>query len=84
MAVSGIILVLYLIAHMIGNLKAFQGEETFNHYSEWLRTIGDPAAAGPTALVDHPARPAGRRVRAHVGRVLAVAPGQARPGRCAT
>ena len=50
MAVSGIILVLYLIAHMIGNLKAFSGEEEFNHYSEWLRTIGNPALPGSTAL----------------------------------
>ncbi|SDF24008.1 succinate dehydrogenase subunit C [Blastococcus aurantiacus] len=50
MAISGIILVLYLIAHMIGNLKAFSGEEEFNHYSEWLRTIGNPALPGSTAL----------------------------------
>jgi succinate dehydrogenase / fumarate reductase, cytochrome b subunit len=50
MAVSGIILVLYLIAHMIGNLKAFAGAEDFNHYSEWLRTIGNPALPGATTL----------------------------------
>jgi succinate dehydrogenase / fumarate reductase, cytochrome b subunit len=50
MAISGIILVLYLIAHMIGNLKAFSGEESFNSYSEWLRTIGNPALPGSTAL----------------------------------
>jgi succinate dehydrogenase / fumarate reductase cytochrome b subunit len=50
MAVSGIILVLYLIAHMIGNLKAFAGREAFNHYSAWLRTIGNPALPGATAL----------------------------------
>jgi succinate dehydrogenase / fumarate reductase cytochrome b subunit len=50
MAISGIILVLYLIAHMIGNLKAFAGAEEFNHYSEWLRTIGNPALPGATAL----------------------------------
>jgi succinate dehydrogenase / fumarate reductase cytochrome b subunit len=50
MAISGIILVLYLIAHMIGNLKAFSGAESFNHYSEWLRTIGNPALPGATAL----------------------------------
>jgi succinate dehydrogenase / fumarate reductase cytochrome b subunit len=50
MAVSGIILVLYLIAHMIGNLKAFAGAEDFNHYSHWLRTIGNPALPGATAL----------------------------------
>ncbi|UOY03851.1 succinate dehydrogenase cytochrome b subunit [Blastococcus sp. PRF04-17] len=50
MAVSGLILVLYLIAHMIGNLKAFSGRDEFNHYSEWLRTIGNPALPGATAL----------------------------------
>ncbi len=50
MAISGIILVLYLIAHMVGNLKAYSGEEEFNHYSEWLRTIGNPALPGSTAL----------------------------------
>jgi succinate dehydrogenase / fumarate reductase cytochrome b subunit len=50
MAVSGIILVLYLIAHMIGNLKAFGGREAFNHYSEWIRTIGEPAVPAQTTL----------------------------------
>jgi succinate dehydrogenase / fumarate reductase, cytochrome b subunit len=43
MAVSGIILLLFLIAHMIGNLHVFQGADSFNHYSAWLRTFGDPA-----------------------------------------
>jgi succinate dehydrogenase / fumarate reductase cytochrome b subunit len=50
MAVSGIILVLYLIAHMIGNWKAFFGADEFNHYSHWLRTIGNPALPGATLL----------------------------------
>jgi succinate dehydrogenase / fumarate reductase cytochrome b subunit len=50
MAVSGIILVLYLIAHMIGNLKAFAGAESFNSYSEWIRTIGEPAVPAQTTL----------------------------------
>ena len=50
MAVSGLILVLYLVAHMIGNLKAFAGAEEFNHYSGWLRTLGNPALPGATAL----------------------------------
>jgi succinate dehydrogenase / fumarate reductase cytochrome b subunit len=43
MAVSGIILLLFLIAHMIGNLHVFQGRSSFNDYSEWLRTVGAPA-----------------------------------------
>jgi succinate dehydrogenase cytochrome b subunit len=43
MAVSGIVLVLFLIAHMIGNLHVYQGRAAFNDYSHWLRTFGEPA-----------------------------------------
>jgi succinate dehydrogenase / fumarate reductase cytochrome b subunit len=50
MAISGIIMLLFLIAHMIGNLHVFQGAESFNHYSEWLRTVGDPALPPRTLL----------------------------------
>ncbi|WP_228394893.1 succinate dehydrogenase cytochrome b subunit [Modestobacter roseus] len=50
MAVSGIIMILYLVAHMIGNLKAFSGPESFNSYSGWIRTIGEPALPAQTAL----------------------------------
>jgi succinate dehydrogenase / fumarate reductase cytochrome b subunit len=42
MAVSGIILVLFLIAHMIGNLKIFFGQTSFDEYAHWLRGIGSP------------------------------------------
>jgi succinate dehydrogenase / fumarate reductase cytochrome b subunit len=42
MAVTGILLVLFLFAHMAGNLKIFFGAETFDHYAHWLRTIGVP------------------------------------------
>ena len=50
MAVSGIIMLLFLIAHMIGNLHVFQGAESFNDYSEWLRTFGEPALPPRTIL----------------------------------
>jgi succinate dehydrogenase / fumarate reductase cytochrome b subunit len=50
MAVSGIVMILYLIAHMIGNLHVFQGAESFNHYSAWIRTVGDPAVPRQTVL----------------------------------
>lgn len=50
MAVSGIIMLLYLVAHMIGNLKVFAGRESFNSYSEWIRTIGEPAVPAQTTL----------------------------------
>lgn len=42
MAVTGILLVLFLYLHMIGNLKIFFGATTFDHYAHWLRTIGTP------------------------------------------
>ncbi len=43
MAVTGGILVLFLIAHAFGNLKVFLGPAEFDHYAAWLRTIGEPA-----------------------------------------
>lgn len=42
MAVSGLIMVGYLVAHMYGNLKAFVSEDAFNEYAHHLRTIGEP------------------------------------------
>lgn len=42
MAVSGIIFVLFVLVHMYGNLKAFQGQAAFNDYAAHLRTIGEP------------------------------------------
>ncbi|MDG4809038.1 succinate dehydrogenase cytochrome b subunit [Micromonospora sp. WMMD1120] len=46
MAVTGILLVLFLIAHMLGNLKVFAGETAFDHYAHWLRDIGKPLLPG--------------------------------------
>jgi succinate dehydrogenase / fumarate reductase, cytochrome b subunit len=42
MAVSGLVMLLYLVAHMLGNLKIFFGAADFNGYAHWLRTIGEP------------------------------------------
>src|SRR6478736_3432977 len=42
MAVSGLIMLLYLVVHMVGNLKIFFGSGEFNHYAHWLRTLGEP------------------------------------------
>jgi succinate dehydrogenase / fumarate reductase cytochrome b subunit len=50
MAVTGAILVLYLIAHMLGNLKIFFGEQALNTYAHWLREIGEPALPGQGML----------------------------------
>ncbi len=43
MAVTGGILVLYLVAHMAGNLKIFLGAAEYDQYAAWLRTVGEPA-----------------------------------------
>ncbi len=42
MAVSGAVLILFLVAHMVGNLKVFMGADAFNHYAEFLREVGYP------------------------------------------
>jgi succinate dehydrogenase / fumarate reductase, cytochrome b subunit len=42
MATSSIILFLYVVAHLAGNLKIFLGPDPFNHYAEWLRVAGSP------------------------------------------
>lgn len=42
MAVSGIVLLLFVIGHLFGNLKVFQGPEHFNAYAEGLRAVGAP------------------------------------------
>ena len=43
MAVTGGILVLFLLGHMAGNLKIFLGAADYDHYASWLRTMGEPA-----------------------------------------
>ncbi|MGL5859635.1 MAG: succinate dehydrogenase cytochrome b subunit [Phycicoccus sp.] len=42
MAVTGLLFVAYVLAHMYGNLKALSGETAFNEYAEHLRTLGEP------------------------------------------
>jgi succinate dehydrogenase / fumarate reductase cytochrome b subunit len=42
MAVTGLVLVLFVIGHMLGNLKIFLGAETIDAYAAFLRTMGEP------------------------------------------
>lgn len=42
MAVTGVVLVLFVIAHMLGNLKIFIGPDEINAYSRFLREVGTP------------------------------------------
>ena len=43
MAITGIMLLGFVLAHMVGNLKVFLGKEHLNVYGEWLRDFGEPA-----------------------------------------
>jgi succinate dehydrogenase / fumarate reductase cytochrome b subunit len=42
MAVTGVVLIGFVIAHMIGNLKIFAGPSEINAYSRFLREVGEP------------------------------------------
>ncbi|WP_338051215.1 succinate dehydrogenase cytochrome b subunit [Pseudonocardia acidicola] len=50
MAVTGAIMLLYLVLHMIGNLKIFLGAAALDDYSAWLRTMLEPAVPRTGAL----------------------------------
>ena len=39
MAITGVMLMGFVFAHMVGNLKMYIGPEDFNHYAEFLRQI---------------------------------------------
>jgi len=43
MAVTGVIMVCFVVAHMFGNLKIFIGAGEFDAYSRFLRDVGSPA-----------------------------------------
>lgn len=42
MAVSGLAFIAFVLGHMYGNLKAFQGHDAYNAYAEHLRVLGEP------------------------------------------
>jgi succinate dehydrogenase / fumarate reductase cytochrome b subunit len=46
MAVTGLIMVGFLLLHMLGDLKIFFGPRDFDGYAHWLRTIGEPVLHG--------------------------------------
>ena len=43
MALTGIVLMGYVLVHMLGNLKLYLGAESLNAYAEYLRVLGEPA-----------------------------------------
>ena len=42
MAVTGFVLVAFVVGHMLGNLKIFLGAEAIDTYAVFLRTMGEP------------------------------------------
>ena len=40
-ALTGVVLVLFVIGHMLGNLQIFLGQEVINVYAEKLQSLGD-------------------------------------------
>jgi succinate dehydrogenase / fumarate reductase cytochrome b subunit len=50
MALTGAVLVLFVIAHMVGNLKIFSGPVEINAYSHFLREVGWPEFANGQVL----------------------------------
>ncbi len=43
MAISGMVLMGFVLVHMIGNLKIYFGATALDRYSHWLREVGEPA-----------------------------------------
>jgi len=43
MAVTGLIMMGYVVAHMVGNLKLYAGAASIDGYAEWLRDLAYPA-----------------------------------------
>jgi succinate dehydrogenase / fumarate reductase cytochrome b subunit len=50
MAVTGVIMVGFVILHMLGNLKIFAGADQINAYSRFLRMVGEPELGYSDAL----------------------------------
>jgi len=50
MAVTGIALLGYVVAHMVGNLKLYLGADDLNHYAEFLRELLEPILPRTVAL----------------------------------
>ncbi|MDO5700019.1 MAG: succinate dehydrogenase cytochrome b subunit [Bowdeniella nasicola] len=49
-AISGLLLAAFVLVHMVGNLKVYQGPEAFNAYAQWLRVAGAPLLPGGALL----------------------------------
>jgi len=50
MAITGIVLIGFVVAHMVGNLKMYLGPDDFNHYGHFLREMLVPIVPRTWAL----------------------------------
>ncbi len=50
MAASGLVLMGFVLAHMVGNLKLYLGPSEIDRYGAWLRTMGEPVLPRTVAL----------------------------------
>jgi len=50
MALTGAVLFLFVLVHMLGNLKIYLGAAAFNEYAAFLREVGHPALPHGAAL----------------------------------
>jgi succinate dehydrogenase / fumarate reductase cytochrome b subunit len=50
MAVSGIVLMVFVFVHMLGNLKLYLGASAMDRYAAWLRRAGEPVLPRQTLL----------------------------------
>ena len=50
MAVTGLILIGFVVVHMVGNLKIYLGPEAINTYAAFLRDVGEPLLPRETLL----------------------------------
>jgi succinate dehydrogenase / fumarate reductase cytochrome b subunit len=50
MATTGLILIVFVVFHMLGNLKIYFGREDYNTYGEFLRIVGYPLIPHEYAL----------------------------------
>jgi succinate dehydrogenase / fumarate reductase cytochrome b subunit len=40
MAVTGLLLLLFVLQHLVGNLKVFAGQDAFNSYADFMQSLG--------------------------------------------
>ncbi len=82
LAVTGMVLMGYVLLHMIGNLKLYLGAESLNRYGEWLRDFGEPAVPREVLLwIARSALIAAVALHIHAAYALTVINRHARPER---